>query len=267
MSTPTLRTALIAGLGNMGYAMLRRWRATAPLAQIRWTVVDPDSAAAARCEELGALRISAAQAEDRYDLIVAAVKPQMAAEALTALPSRAGLVMSIMAGTPLDKLQQWLNAEAYVRVMPNTPAMVGEAVSGYYLPASSEKWRPVVESLLTAIGTSLRVGDEDAIDKVTAVSGSGPGFLMEIARAMVAGAQDLGFSYDEARTMVAGTLTGSGHWLRASTDTPETLRNRVTSKGGTTAAGLQAMYDAQVEKAMREAIAAAYRRATELRGA
>lgn len=267
MSTPTIRTALIAGLGNMGYAMLRRWRATPQMAPIRWTVIDPDAGAALRCEELGALRISPVQAEDRYDLIVAAVKPQMAAEALTALPSRAGLVMSIMAGTPLDKLQQWLVADAYVRVMPNTPAMVGEAVSGYYLPADSEKWRPAVELLLNAIGTSLRVADEDMIDKVTAVSGSGPGFLMEIARAMVAGAQDLGFSYEQARAMVAGTLVGSGQWLRSSDETPETLRNRVTSKGGTTAAGLQAMYDAQVEKAMRQAIAAAYRRATELRGA
>jgi len=182
---------------------------------------------------------------------VYAVKPQGMRE--TALATRAWLredtlVISIAAGIRADSLAQWLGEPGQpwtrvVRCMPNTPALVGAGVSGLAaLPDVNEADRTLATRILTSVGEVVWVNDDAALDAVTALSGSGPAYVFRFLEGLIQGGQAVGLSAKQARQLALATLAGATKLAAQSEDPPAVLRERVTSKGGTTAAAL-AVFD------------------------
>ena len=202
------------------------------------------------------------------DALVLAVKPQQLRDACAPLAPllRQQLVISIAAGIRLDDLSRWLGGyQRLVRVMPNTPALIGAGVSGLYaLPAVSEAERMGAERILQAVGSTLWVADEARIDAVTAISGSGPAYVFLLIEAMQAAALELGFTPSQARQLSIETVLGSARLALGSEETAATLRERVTSKGGTTEAALSLMGQRGVKEAIVAGALAAQARSREL---
>jgi pyrroline-5-carboxylate reductase len=178
-----------------------------------------------------------------------------------------GYCLSIAAGCSIARLKAVTRGRPVVRVMPNLPAAIGAGVSA--LCASddaSEAHLAHAKAMMDRTGTAITVKNEDAIDRFTAVAGSGPGYVFEIARVYIAAAMELGFPEAEARAMVLGTMQGTVAMAAGSDRSLEDLRNSVTSKGGTTAAGLDALNGAnQLSGILSETLEAAYNRAVDLR--
>ena len=202
------------------------------------------------------------------DVVVLAVKPQVMPEVLAglapALPHGA-TVLSIAAGIRCATIETALGgACAVVRSMPNTPALVGKGVTAI----ASGRWArepqlAQAEALLRTVGEVVRV-EEQLIDAVTAVSGSGPAYVFYLMEAMLEAAAGFGLAPDVARTLVHGTVAGAAALAAASAESPAELRARVTSKGGTTAAAVGVLDERAVRGALVEAVRAAQRRAAEL---
>jgi pyrroline-5-carboxylate reductase len=214
---------------------------------------------AARPDADGALRDAA--------LVVWAVKPQVFAEAAApCAPFVAGaLQLSVMAGIRSDAVRDASGSERVVRAMPNTPALIGRGIAGLYArPAVGAGERARVERLLAPTGTCLWVAREDDLDAVTALSGSGPAYVFFFLEAMMQAARDMGLPDAQGRELALATFAGATALARQSDEPPAVLRERVTSKGGTTAAALQVLGDAGVAEAFVRAIRAAERRAREL---
>ncbi len=195
------------------------------------------------------------------------VKPQQMEELLAPLAGRLGgaLVISIAAGIPTGRIEAALGpGPRVVRVMPNTPALVGEGAAGI---AGGATATPAdlgrVSTLLGCVGGGVVVAEDD-LHAVTALSGSGPAYVFYLVEAMLAAAAELGFDAAAARSLVLRTVTGAGKLLEVSGETPETLRARVTSKGGTTAAAIAAFDAAGVAEGLREGVRAAAARSREL---
>ena len=248
----------------MGGALLGCWTA----GNDRFTVVDPGLAEAPNGVRLVADRADLGDA--RFDAVVVAIKPQMVDAVLPEyVPHLAddAYALSIAAGCSIDRLARLLGGAPVVRVMPNLPAAIGEGVSGLCAgDGVSPSQLAHARTLLERTGTVLVVDDEDKLDRVTAVAGSGPGYVFEIARAYVAAAIDLGFAPDEARALVLGTMAGGVAMARDSDLSLEELRDSVTSRNGTTQAGLGALNgDGLLSHRFRETVEAAYARAVELR--
>lgn len=201
-------------------------------------------------------------------LVVMAVKPQDLAGVMNELkgnlePSQ--LVVSIIAGAAIAKLENGLAHSCIIRVMPNTPAQVGQGMSVWTAtPAVSAEQKALAGSLLRAMGKEVMVGDDDFIDKATAVSGSGPAYLFLFVESLVTAAESLGFSQEIASELVLQTVLGSSRYLAESGRQPVELRRMVTSPGGTTAAALARFEEGRFAEVVRGAVEAAYRRAREL---
>ena len=249
----------------MGGALLSHWMQGSE----QFTVVDPALESAPNGARL--VRDRNEIASEAFDVVIVAIKPQMIDEILpdyASMLSENGYVLSIAAGCSLSRLSRLMDGAPAVRVMPNLPAAVGKGVSG--LCADDNGQGPALahaEAMMGRTGTAVVVDSEDKIDRVTAVAGSGPGYVFEIARAYVAAAMEMGFDEDEARALVLGTIEGAiAMALEPGAAGLEDLRNSVTSKGGTTAAGLDALNgDGTISRKMRETLEAAYNRAVELR--
>jgi len=203
--------------------------------------------------------------------VVLAVKPQSAAEALPAYAKFAGsaVFLSIMAGRTIGGIQALLGGSAaIVRAMPNTPAAVRQGVTVATPSASvTSTQRALCESLLRAIGLVEWVEQEDLLDPVTAVSGSGPAYVFLLAELMERAAIEQGIAPELARVLARQTVAGSGALLAASSESAAELRKAVTSPGGTTEAALKVlMAPDTLPKAFSEAIASATRRSRELAG-
>ncbi len=202
------------------------------------------------------------------EAIVLAVKPQTMAEACQALaPCLDGeLVVSIAAGTPLARISAWLGGHTrLVRCMPNTPALVGAGMSGLYAPEHLPTHDVrLATQLLEACGKVLQVAHEAEIDAITAVSGSGPAYVFHWLEAMFQAAEAVGFEPADARLLVLQTLRGALLLAEQSEEPPSVLRERVTSKGGTTAAAIAVLTERGVSDAYVEAVKAARKRAEEL---
>lgn len=171
------------------------------------------------------------------DVIVLAVKPQALREVCLALAPKLGgaLVVSIAAGIRADALARWLGSERLIRVMPNTPAMVGKGVSGLYAAANvGEADRDAATRIMQAVGTTTWLQQESGIDDITSVSGSGPAYVFYFIESMIEAAVQAGFSDDEARRLVIATFDGAVELARQSPLPVATLRQNVMSKGGTT---------------------------------
>lgn len=203
----------------------------------------------------------------RCEVVVWAVKPQTFAQA--AQPVRAfaaaALHLSVAAGIPSTSIARWLGTERVVRAMPNTPALVGQGMTGLFArEAVDSAGRKLVEQVLAATGDLLWLDTEDALDAVTAVSGSGPAYVFYFIEAMTEAGVELGLSPEQAHRLAVGTFTGASALASNATDSPAVLRERVTSKGGTTYAAITAMESAGIKSKFKAAIRAAHQRAGEL---
>ena len=216
-------------------------------------------------QEFPAINISADESEsiDGADAIYLAIKPQD----LSRLPAQSAsrLVISILAGSTIADLQRATGAERIVRAMPNTPAQIGKGFTAWTATdAVTDPDRELVGRLLGAMGEQLYVADEATIDKITAVSGSGPAYVFLIIEAMINAAVSIGLRPDDARRMVLQTVIGSSEFTAQSDLHVAQLKDMVTSPGGTTAAGLRVLEQRAVRAAMIDAVAAAHDRAIEL---
>lgn len=206
------------------------------------------------------------------DVIVLAVKPQQMRAALAPVAGRlAGqLVISIAAGLRIGDLARWLGGDGapyarIVRCMPNTPALIGAGVTGLYAdPAVDAAGREAAAHILSAVGSVVWVGDEAAIDGVTAVSGSGPAYVFHFIEALEAAGRKQGFDEQAARRLAIDTVMGAAKLAAASDEPPGVLRERVTSKGGTTEAALASLAAAGWHDALVAAVQAAATRGREL---
>jgi len=257
--------ALLIGCGKMGGALLAQW-ALSP--DWDFTVVDPFTETVPDGVRL--VKERSAIESERFNLLIVAIKPQMVDDVMPDYRAQledGGVVASIAAGCSVRRLQTATAAGPVIRIMPNLPALIAKGVSGLFAsPECSDTHKQSVETLMARAGTVVWVDEEDMLDRVTAVAGSGPGYVFEIARTYIEAAKALGFSHEQARDLVLGTMQGAIEMALGSEDSVETLRNSVTSKNGTTQAGLEALNaDGALTELMRRTTQAAYDRAVELR--
>jgi pyrroline-5-carboxylate reductase len=199
--------------------------------------------------------------------VVWAVKPQMFAEA--AAPCAAwvagALQLSVMAGVRSGAIAAASGSARVVRAMPNTPALIGQGIAGLHASAAvTAADRAEVEAVLAPTGQTLWVREEADLDAVTALSGSGPAYVFLFIEAMMQAAQEMGLPHEQGRALALQTFAGATALAQASTEPPAVLRERVTSKGGTTHAALTAMQTDGVPQAIVRAVLAAQLRAQEL---
>jgi len=200
------------------------------------------------------------------DVIVLAMKPQQLGGALTPLRAAAGgkLVVSIAAGVTLATLDRGLPESRLVRVMPNTPCLVGQSASGFCLgPRSVPGDGQLVTQLMSAVGRAFAV-EEKLLDAVTGLSGSGPAFVYVMIEALSDGGVRMGLPRDVATALAAQTVLGAAQMVLETGEHPGVLKDRVASPGGTTIAGLQALETGGLRGTLMAAVEAATRRSIEL---
>ena len=270
MTTPTLppttRIAFIGG-GNMASAIIGGLiRQGLPAAQVM--VVEPFEAARALLNSQHGVQAHRAPGPflADADLIVWAVKPQSFREAAAPVAPLAGraLQLSVMAGIRAADIAAASGSARIVRCMPNTPALVGRGMTGLFDAAGAAADRQLAETVIRTTGDVLWVEREEQLDAVTALSGSGPAYVFYFLEAMQQAGVELGLTPEQARTLAVGTFAGGAHLAGASAEPLATLRERVTSKGGTTHAALTALEQAGVKAAFVKAMHAACVRAAEL---
>jgi pyrroline-5-carboxylate reductase len=204
------------------------------------------------------------------DIIILAVKPQNIGDIYHDLhgslqPDQ--LVLSIVAGVKMDTIHRGLGHRRIVRVMPNTPARVGLGMSGWTATDEvSEEQREWARAILTAMGREIYFEDEEYLDMITAVSGSGPAYFFRFAECLVEAAVSIGLGREEAEELVAQTMRGAAHLMEKSGEKPAELRRKVTSKGGTTERALQVFEEGELAALVEKAVRAAYQRAREIGG-
>jgi pyrroline-5-carboxylate reductase len=271
--SPSLRdfTGLIvlAGAGKMGGALLDGWL-RAGLDPAKVAVIEPAPAPHISALAARGLRLNPhPSALSDVAAIVVAVKPQTADQAMPAiapLASASTVVVSIMAGRTLQFLSHSLrNAGAFVRAMPNTPASIGRGITVAVPLRATDVQRDLAHRLLAATGIVEWIEDERLMDAVTAVSGSGPAYIFLLAEALAEAAAAAGLPRELADRLARETVAGSGELLHRSSLDAATLRENVTSPGGTTAAALDVlMGDDGLAQLMKKAIAAATDRSRKL---
>jgi pyrroline-5-carboxylate reductase len=269
-STPPHALPPIAfiGGGNMALAILgglRRGGASAD----GFIVVEPYAPQRERLRaELGIEALAAADASlERAALVVWAVKPQMFQEAAApCAPHVAGaLQLSIMAGIRSEAVVAATGSARVVRAMPNTPALIGRGIAGLYARAEvTPADRAQVEAVLAPTGSLLWVPQEADLDAVTALSGSGPAYVFYFIEAMMQAGAEMGLDPAQARRLAQETFAGAAALAAQTDEPPEVLRERVTSKGGTTYAALTSLQDSGVKAAFVRALHAARDRAEAL---
>jgi pyrroline-5-carboxylate reductase len=263
---------VLVGAGKMGGAMAQGWLdAGLPAASLAIREPKPSAEVAT----LAASRGVALNPQDatQPDMLVLAVKPQsldQVVPGIAALAAENTLVLSIIAGKTIANLEARLpGARAFVRAMPNTPAAIGRGVTCAFASAAvgadQRRW---CERLLGAVGAFFWLEDEGSIDAVTAISGSGPAYVFALTEALASAAEKLGLPRDLSMSLARGTVEGAAELMRRESATsPATLRQNVTSPGGTTAAALAVLKDAGgLDDLMARATAAARARATEMAG-
>ena len=263
-----MHTLAFIGGGNMASAIIGGLlRSGQPAASV--VVVEPGEAQRAKLQQdFGVTALAAADASlAAARLVVWAVKPQFfgVAAAPCAAHVGAALQLSVMAGIRSDAISRATGTERVVRAMPNTPALIGQGIAGLYArPAVTAPERAEVEVLLAPTGSSLWVDAEGDLDAVTALSGSGPAYVFYVIEALTDAAAAMGLRPDQGRRLALATLAGATALAAASSDSPAVLRERVTSKGGTTFAALGVLEDAGVKASFVRALKAAQQRAAEL---
>lgn len=238
----------------------------------RLLLADPDANQRQGAQE--ALGVSVyednAEVAGRAEILVLAIKPQAMVEAARALAphvqKRKPLVVSLAAGVRLNDIERWLGGGlAMVRVMPNTPALVGSGASGMYANERVDaRGRDQAESILRAVGITVWVENEALIDVVTALSGSGPAYFFLMMEALERAAVEQGLDPKQARLLTLETAFGAAKMALEGGEEPALLRRRVTSPGGTTEAAIHVFEDSGMRRLCKEAVTAAIKRAREL---
>ena len=265
------KTVVLVGAGKMGAAMLQGWLSRG-LNPAQLTVLEPQPSYEIRTLCARGTALNPERKPPSVEAIVIAVKPQGAAMVvppLAAMTDKDTVVVSIMAGKTLGFLERAMPNIAVVRAMPNTPAAIGRgitvAVGNAHMNA---KQRDLAHRLLAATGQVEWVDDEKLMDAVTAVSGSGPAYVFLLAESLTRAGVAAGLPEDLAVKLARETIAGSGELLHRSPLDPATLRQNVTSPGGTTAAALEVLMNAAngLDPLLAKAIAAAAKRSRELAG-
>jgi pyrroline-5-carboxylate reductase len=261
-------TIALAGAGKMGGAMLTGWLAQG-LAAKRVVVIEPHPSAEITALAAQGIRLNpSAKDAGEVDTLVVAVKPQSFREAGALLKPFVGpstLVVSIMAGTTIAVLESVCGGSV-VRAMPNTPAAIGRGIT-VAVPAKSvsASQRGIADALLRATGSVEWVDKESLMDAVTAVSGSGPAYVFLLAEELARAGVAAGLPAELATKLARETVAGSGELLHRSDQSATTLRQNVTSPGGTTAAALEVLMAPNgMQPLMTRAIAAATQRSKDL---
>jgi pyrroline-5-carboxylate reductase len=267
MTDTSSRIAFIGG-GNMASAIIGGLLQQG-LAPAQVLVVEPFAQARARLAQQFGVQAQehAGAALAAASLVVWAVKPQTFKEAAAqAKPHvQQALQLSVAAGIRSDSIAAWLGTQRIVRSMPNTPALVGKGMTALYArEAASAADRKHVEQVIATTGEHLWVAQEKDLDAVTALSGSGPAYVFYFLEAMTQAGTEMGLPAEQARRLAIATFAGASELARASEEPLQVLRERVTSKGGTTYAALTSMEQDQVKAAFVKALHAACRRADEL---
>ena len=198
-------------------------------------------------------------------LVVWAVKPQVFHQAAQAVRLHTGqaLHLSVAAGIRSDSIAAWLGSERVVRAMPNTPALIGKGITALFArSAVTPLERKRVSEIIASTGDLLWLEAEQHLDAVTALSGSGPAYIFYLLEAMRTAGTEMGLPADQAYQLAVATCIGAGELARASTASPEVLRQRVTSPGGTTHAAISLMEQAGMKSQLVQAMHAARNRAT-----
>jgi len=201
------------------------------------------------------------------DLVVWAVKPQAFRQAAqqVRLYTQGALHLSVAAGIPSDSIAHWLGSERIVRAMPNTPALIGKGISALYarepVSLADKTW---IGEVMAGTGELLWLDAEEKLDVVTALSGSGPAYLFYFMEAMTTAGIEMGLTREQAHRLTIATFVGAAALAQASSESPKVLRQRVTSKGGTTEAAIASMEDEDMQAQLINAMYAARQRAREL---
>lgn len=257
------RGLVLVGCGRMGGAMLKGWLARG-LQPGAVTVIDPKLAP--EWQDKG-LRVNE-PLPDNPAVLVLAVKPQMMADAMGELPKLDDtLVVSVAAGTTIATFESAFPGAAIVRVMPNTPAAIGKGISAIIgNAATAAQQLDLAEALMTAVGRVVRLENEDQMNAVTGLSGSGPAYVFHMIEAMAKAGEAQGLSPELALELARMTVAGAGALAIDADEDPAVLRENVTSPGGTTAAGLKVLMDAGkgLPPLMERTVAAATERGREL---
>ncbi len=258
------------GAGNMASSLICGLVATGFPAQRLWAA-DPDTQQLARLANDQGVHTSSDnnQLVSVVDVVVLAVKPQVVPDVVK--PLHEGmlkgnkLVISIAAGISTTALNAWLPEVPVIRCMPNTPALVGQGMTGLFATSAvSDQQKQAAEMIMQAVGQTVWLDDERLIDSVTAVSGSGPAYFFLLMEAMEAAAIDLGLTAETARLLVQQTALGAASMVAETSESPAQLRRKVTSPGGTTETALTIFEQHDFKPVVAEALQGAYDRSIEL---
>ena len=253
-----MANALIGGLINKGF----------PVNEM--AVIDINAETRGNLEQKFGIRCFAEAKTEALccDALLLAVKPQQMREVCTSLRPflKKQLVISVAAGLRLADLSRWLGGYTkLIRAMPNTPALIGSGVTGLYaLPSVTEAERLGAERIMSAVGSAVWVNEESQINAITAISGSGPAYVFLFIEALQQAAAEFGFSAKQARQLSIETVLGAAKLATLSSESASVLRERVTSKGGTTEAALKVMTKLGLKEAIIAGTKAANTRGGEL---
>lgn len=254
----------IFGCGNMGSAMLRGWIAGG-IAPDQFHVIDPS---AQGLPDGVLLSRSAQEMDATFDLVVLGIKPQMLASLapeIRSLLAPHATMLSILAGIRTDSLAAHFPSARIMRVMPNLAASLGKSPLGIFAPSDSDATRADIAALLAPLGTPVWIEDENHMDAVTALAGSGPAFVYRFIDALVQGGVATGLPNDVAALLAVSMVEGAALLAATSDEAPDRLAARVTSPGGTTAAGLAVLdHGDALNRLVAETLRAARDRGAEL---
>lgn len=250
----------IVGCGVMGSAIAESMLKAKVIAPDQLSIIDPDQEKiSAFCKKYGTEEGSLYEV---YEIVILAVKPQYVAE--VEIPESI-LLLSILAGTSTKKLQEIFGNERICRVMPNTPLLVGKGTAGiFFTEAVEEQYREVCTALFACSSEVIPLENEEQMHALTAISGSGPAYFFAFVEALQSAAEEMGFAPEIAEKLSYHTFFGAAKLLEESDDDAATLRQRVTSKGGTTEAALKTFTEKELKTIVAEAVRSAARRSEEL---
>lgn len=271
MQNKSMPSVAFIGAGNMAGAILRGLLQQGYPAEKIWAADPGADKLKALADETGIhTTTDNSQAIAEAQVVILAVKPQVMQQVLkplqSSLQTHKPLVVSIAAGLTCDTLQGWLGGQLpLVRSMPNTPSLLGAGVAGLYATAEvNQEQRGWVQQISEAVGQAFWVEEEQLLEAVTAVSGSGPAYYFLFTEALAAAGEKLGLSAEVALKLAENTAFGAGKMLLGTEDSPAELRAKVTSPGGTTAQAIQSFEDQGLRKLVEAAAQAAAQRAQEL---
>lgn len=260
----------ILGCGNMGTAYARSFRKYGLVRKEDLLLIVRRVDRTVGLERYGSVLTSITPAVGESDLVIVAVKPQdfaSVATSLSAVLKPGQVVLSIMAGITLKRITSDLKHDTVVRAMPNAPAQIGMGITAYATRTElNMRQTLMVEQLLNCTGRAIHLGDENLLDPVTALSGSGPAYFFHIVRAMIDAGVKLGLEPHVASALVKQTMLGSFHLMEHADRTPEELIRAVMSKGGTTEAAFKVFDQGGLVQTLDRGIGAASERARELSG-